>query len=109
MPLTQATRGIVDRDLAERLQRHGVAATPVLDVAYLLSDPHYVARNTFIEVTHPLGFEETIYGSYIKTSRSRVAVRPGPAIGQDNDRVFREILGLSERKIRQLVDDEVIY
>ena len=98
-----------DRELAERLQRHGVAAAPVLDVADLLIDPQYVARKTFIEVTHPLGFRETIYGSYIKMSRSVVDVRPGPTIGQDNDHVFREILGLSDRHYRQLVADEVIY
>lgn len=107
--LSQWTAGFPDRELAERLQSHGVAAAPVLDVADLLSDPQFVARETFIEVTHPLGFEETIYGSYIKASRSPVDVRPGPAIGQDNEHVFGEILGLSERQIRQLVRDEVIY
>jgi len=107
--LSNWTAGFVDRELAELLQGYGVAAAPVLDVAGLLSDPQYVARETFIEVTHPLGFQETIYGAYIKTSRSDVKVRPGPAIGQDNDHVFGELLGLSERRIRQLVADEVIY
>jgi len=103
------TSQFLDRELAERLQSHGVAAAPVLDVADLLHDPHYRARKTFIEVTHPLGFRETIYGSYIKPSRSVVEMRPGPTIGQDNDHVFKEILGLSERRVRQLIADEVIY
>ncbi len=98
-----------DRELAERLQSLGIAATPVLDVADLLHDPHYRARETFIEVTHPLGFTETIYGSYIKPSRTVADIRPGPTIGQDNDYVFREILGLSETRYRQLVEAEVIY
>ena len=98
-----------DPELAERLQSHGVAAAPVLDVADLLHDPHYRARKTFIEVTHPLGFRETIYGSYIKPSRSVVKMRPGPTIGQDHDHVLKEILGLSERRVRQLIADEVIY
>ncbi len=98
-----------DRELAERLQSHGVAAAPVLDVADLLHDPHYRARKTFIEVTHSLGFRETIYGSYIKPSRSVLKMRPGPTIGQDNDHVFNEILGLSERRVRRLIADEVIY
>ena len=81
----------------------------MLDVADLLHDPHYRARKTFIEVTRPLGFRETIYGSYIKPSRSVVDMRPDPTIGQDNDHVFKEILGLSERRYRQLIADEVIY
>jgi benzylsuccinate CoA-transferase BbsF subunit len=53
-----------DRELSRRLQEHGVAAAPVLNVADLLDDPHYKARGTFIEVEHPLGFRETIYGAY---------------------------------------------
>ncbi|MBK6403072.1 MAG: CoA transferase [Rhodocyclaceae bacterium] len=98
-----------DRGLAALLQSHGVAATPVLNVGDLLDDPHYKARKTFIEVQHPLGFKETIYGSYVKLSRSEVEVRPGPVIGQDNDHVFRELLGLSEERYRQLIERQVIY
>ncbi|MFP6625623.1 MAG: CoA transferase, partial [Deltaproteobacteria bacterium] len=60
------TAGFDDYELARLLQSHGVAAAPVLSVADLLKDPHYRERGTFIEVTHPLGFKETIYGAYVK-------------------------------------------
>jgi benzylsuccinate CoA-transferase BbsF subunit len=103
------TAGFDDRELAERLQRQGVAATPVLNVADLLHDPHYRARGTFIEVRHPLGFKETIYGAYVKTSRTQVRVEPGPTIGCDNDFVFRELLELPEERYRQLIKEQVIY
>lgn len=103
------TSGQDDYALAHQLQAHGVAAAPVLNVADLLSDPHYRARGTFIEVQHPLGFRETIYGAYVKTSRSVVEVRPGPAIGQDNEHVFRDLLGLSEDAYHALIEAEVIY
>lgn len=103
------TAGFDDHELAQRLQEHGVAAAPVLNVADLLNDPHYRARGTFIEVRHPLGFRETIYGAYVKTSRTQPDVRPGPAIGQDNDYVFRELLGLPEERYRALIDEQVIY
>ena len=103
------TANFDDRELATRLQERGVPATPVLNVADLLNDPHYRARGTFIEVTHPLGFEETIYGAYVKTSEFDAAVRPGPAMGQDNDRVFKGLLGLSEDRYTALVADQVIY
>lgn len=98
-----------DRALAELLQRHGVAAAPVLNVGDLLQDPHYAARKTFIEVEHPLGFRETIYGAYVKMSRTPAVVRTGPMIGQDNERAFREILGLSEERYRDLVERKIIY
>src|SRR5690606_5751377 len=94
------TREFDDRALAAALQAAGVAASPVLKVADLLDDPHYRARGTFIEVEHPLGFRETIYGSYVKLSRSEAAIRPGPMLGQDNDHAFRDILGLSDEEYR---------
>jgi benzylsuccinate CoA-transferase BbsF subunit len=98
-----------DRELAEQLQAQGVAASPVLNVADLLNDPFYRARGTFIEVRHPLGFDETIYGAYVKTSRTEPAIRPGPMIGQDNDHVFLEILGVAEKEYRRYIEDGVIY
>jgi benzylsuccinate CoA-transferase BbsF subunit len=103
------TQGFDDRELAERLQAAGVAAAPVLNVADLLEDPHYAARGTFIEVDHPLGFHETIYGAYVKTSRSDVEVKPGPMMGQDNEYVFRQIVGLSEERYLELREAEVIH
>ena len=103
------TSAFDDRALAQRLQDVGVAATPVLNVADLLEDPHYRKRGTFIEVVHPLGFKETIYGAYVKMSRSRPAVRPGPVMGCDNERVFKNLLGLSAGEYDRLVSEQVIY
>jgi len=103
------TRAFDDYELAHRLQRHGVAAAPVLNVADLLRDPHYRARATFIEVQHPLGFAETIYGAYVKTSRTEADVQPGPRMGRDNDLVFKQLLGLAEDRYRQLIEVQVIY
>ncbi len=103
------TSGLDDYELARLLQSYGVAAAPVLNVADLLNDPHYRARGTFIEVQHPLGFRETIYGAYVKTSRTEAAVRTGPTIGQDNDYVFKELLGLPEERYARLVEEQVIY
>ena len=103
------TAGCDDYDLARRLQAAGVAAAPVLNVADLLRDPHYRARGTFIEVQHPLGFRETIYGAYVKTSRSKIEVRTGPRLGQDNEHVFKKILGMPDERYDQLVGAQVIY
>ena len=103
------TAGYDDRELAQRLQEAGVAAAPVLTVGDLLDDPHYRARETFIEVDHPLGYRETIYNAYVKLSRTVPRVTPGPFIGQDNDRVFLELLGLDPARYQGLKDAQVIY
>ncbi|RLQ21104.1 CoA transferase [Seongchinamella sediminis] len=107
--VAQWTAGFDDYQLAEKLQALGVAAAPVLNVADLFNSPHYKARGTYIEVTHPLGFNETIYGAYVKTSRTEADIKPGPWLGQDNDRVFKGILGLDDERYQSLVDNKVIY
>ena len=101
--------GFDDHELAEKLQSHGVAAAPVLCIGDLLDDPHFKSRGTYVEVTHPLGFKETIYGSYVKSNKFEAAVRPGPMIGQDNDYVFKELLELPEDRYRDLIEREIIY
>ncbi len=98
-----------DYELANLLQRYGVAAAPVTNIADLLNDPHYKARGTFIEVQHPLGFKEMIYGSYVKMSCTEARVKPGPYIGQDNVHVFKDLLALSDDRYRRLVDEQVIF
>ena len=98
-----------DYELAEALQRHGVAASPVLDVADLLSDPHFKARGTFPEVVHPLGFKETVYGAYVRTTGPESPLHTGPVMGQDNERVFKGLLGIGEQEYRRLVEARVIF
>jgi crotonobetainyl-CoA:carnitine CoA-transferase CaiB-like acyl-CoA transferase len=107
--LARYTSDFDDYELAERLQGFGVAAAPVLNVADLLADPHYRARKTFIEIEHPLGFVETVYGNYVKTTRAAPVYAPGPTMGQDNERVFRDLLGISESRYRELVERKIIH
>ena len=42
-------------------------------------------------------------------SRCEAAVRPGPALGADNDRALREILKLSDDEIRRLEQSRIVY
>ena len=107
--LAEWTRRFERDALAAHLQAAGVAATPVCDVSDLLDHPHYRARGTFIEVVHPQGFRETIYGGYVKCSRTRPAIRPGPAVGQDDGYVLSGLLGLSQERFEELVARQVIH
>lgn len=36
-------------------------------------------------------------------------IRPGPVIGQDNERVLKSLLGLPDQEYDRLVADQVIY
>ena len=90
-------------------KKAGVAAAPVLNISDLLSDPHYKARNTFVEVEHPLGFKETVYGNYAKTHHAEAPLATGPVMGQDNELVFKDLLQMPESRYDQLVADQVIF
>jgi benzylsuccinate CoA-transferase BbsF subunit len=95
--------------LVERLQARGVAATPLLDIVDLSDDPHFRARGTFVELENPQGFRETVYAPYVKMSRSHPVARPGPMIGQDNERILKGLIGLSDARYAELVEQQVIY
>lgn len=107
--LAQWTATQDDYALAHALQAEGVAAAPVLNIADLLTDPHYQARNTFVEVEHPLGFKETVYGHYVKTRNGKMPLGFGPVMGQDNESVFKGLLGMPAAEYDRLVEAQVIF
>ena len=91
------------------LQKAGIAAFPALAANEVFTDKHYKYRGDFIEVEHRLG-KEVIYEVPWKLSKTPGGVRrAAPSIGQDNQQVYSEILGLSEEQIGGLERDGVLY
>lgn len=93
------------------LQKAGVAAGAVLTSAELLSDPHFKERGTFqivdraIVGTHPY----PVPSAPMRLSESPATVhRPAPLLGEHNDYVFGELLGMSKKEIQKLVDEQII-
>ena len=96
------TRGFEDYDLFHRLQAAGVAAAPILEASRVLSDPHVMVRALFQEQT----LEDDI-GTYQYPAPiyqiSGGGIRSAPvAMGQDNDYVYRELLGCDDEEIDRL-------
>jgi crotonobetainyl-CoA:carnitine CoA-transferase CaiB-like acyl-CoA transferase len=96
----------------EALQSRGVPAGPVLNARQLLADPHLHARGFFEVVDHPpeagLGRREYISRGW-KLSGSDVRMRqPAPLLGEANDYVLRQVLGLAQWEIDQLRQEGVI-
>ena len=97
------TRGHDAHELAERLQRGGLEAGAVQDVAELNRDPQLEHRGHFRELRHeylgPMRFE-----SYaIRLSESPPELRtPGPKLGEHTREVLCGCLGLSDEEIDRL-------
>ncbi len=96
------------RELSELLQNRGIEAVPVQDFGDLHDDPQVAAREHFVPLTHPF-LGDGLYernGFRLSDAPSGYA-RPGPTLGQDNDYILGEVLGLSTAERERLAAEGV--
>jgi crotonobetainyl-CoA:carnitine CoA-transferase CaiB-like acyl-CoA transferase len=100
-----------DDGVAEQLQRAGVAAHVSWTVADIVADEHLRSRGSIVGVRNPDGSGRAAVGVPARFSKtSDVGIERGtPALGEDEDYVFGELLGLGEAERRQLEERQVIY
>jgi len=89
---------------------HGIPASPIFDVGQIVSDEHIAgAREMFVECEHPVIGNMVYNGNPIKLMETMPEIsRPGPTLGQHNEEVYAEFLGLSAAELSRLQDDGVI-
>jgi len=91
---------------AETLQAAGIPASPVLNERDALSDPQLHARGFFHLLEHPSCGTHFHAGANFQMSRTPPEIwRAAPTLGQDNEYVYKEILGVSDEEYDQLVAD----
>ena len=99
-------------DLMTALQAEGVPAGAVLDSKDLLFDPHLMARNFYEVVGHHPGTEmpPLPYASRPwKLSRTpAVSPRSAPVMGEHNEFVLGDLLGMSREQIGALEEKGII-
>jgi benzylsuccinate CoA-transferase BbsF subunit len=103
------TSGLDRFEIRDRLQAVGVAAFPAMTNKDLAEDPHLNARSFFVEKEHPEVGIRKHAGIPWRMSGSPCEVwRAAPVIGQDNEYVYGELLGLSSAQIADLIEREII-
>lgn len=96
-------RGRDAREAAEALQRAGVHAHPVNSVADLFTDPQLAARGHWRRRRHPVIGEHSYCGPVFRLSETPGEVTSAaPCLGADNDKVFRELLGIDAAQYAEL-------
>jgi benzylsuccinate CoA-transferase BbsF subunit len=95
-------------EAVEVLQRADVAAAVVHSGPSLSRDPHVLARGVFETVDHPILGETRVVRPPWKMDGAKVP-GPAPLLGQHNEYVLKEILGLEAPEIEALVESEVVY
>jgi len=103
------TRQYDHYEAMHRLQSSGVPAGAVVNAPELMSDPHLNDREFYWEIDHPEAGRHRYCGFPIKLSETPAYVRlPAPCLGQHNEAVLRDILGMTEEEIQKLEADRII-
>jgi crotonobetainyl-CoA:carnitine CoA-transferase CaiB-like acyl-CoA transferase len=91
------------------LQRVGVPAHRVSTSADTLADPQLEARRHIIFLDHPQLGPVPVESSRMRFSRTPpTAAWPGPEIGQHNNYILSELLGLTDEEVNRLVLNEAL-
>lgn len=85
-------------------------AAPINNIAEVVADEHiHNFREMFIDVKHPVAGNTTIAGNQIKFSKDKIRIEtPSPLLGQHNNEVFSEVLGLSAEEIAEYENSGII-
>jgi formyl-CoA transferase len=95
-------------DVAEQLQAAGIEAVPVEDFGDIHVDPQVEHRHHFEHLTHAaMGPREYEFNGFRIAGLEVGYERGGPLLGEDNDWVQQDLLGLSEAEREQLAEDGV--
>jgi crotonobetainyl-CoA:carnitine CoA-transferase CaiB-like acyl-CoA transferase len=97
-------------ELAERLARVGVPAGVVVDARDIAKNPQLLHRTFFEPEHHPVSGECRLpVGAWKFASNRRPWLRrPAPTLGEHNDEVFRDLLGLTDAELDRLRADGII-
>lgn len=96
-------------DLIEQLNNAGVPVGRIYRAADMFTDPHFIAREAIIRLSHPDFGEFPMQNVAPKLSHTPGAVRwVGPTLGQHNDDIYHNLLALNHDEITQLRQKGVI-
>lgn len=96
-------------EATELILSKGIPAGPILDISQILKDPHVQEREMFIESEHPTLGKVTLSASAVKLMGTKLSIRkPAPALGEDNENIYKDLLGISEAQYQDLTARHII-
>jgi len=97
------------RALLALLERHGVPSGLIYRASDMLEDPHFAARGAIVETKHPQFGTLRMQNVAPRLSATPGSVRmPAPELGQHNDEVYGELLGMPPETLAELRARSVI-
>ena len=103
------TAGFSPYEVMEMLHREGVPAGVVQSGEQMYYDRHLRARGFLVELEHPKWGRREHAGLPVRLSKSSGRIeRAVPGLGQHNEYVYRDLLGVAPAGLAQLVRDKVV-
>jgi crotonobetainyl-CoA:carnitine CoA-transferase CaiB-like acyl-CoA transferase len=98
-------------EAASALQAIGIAAHASWTTPEIAADPHLQARRAIVEVEEPDGKRRAAVGVPMRLSRgAEIGIAAGtPRLGEHEDQVYGELLGMTRAERQALEEAEVIY
>ena len=98
------------KEIAEESLKRGINAVIASDPADVLENSHLAARDFWTDLDYSDSGHTLTYPSYFFrfSEAESCVVRPAPVIGQDNDKIYQNELGLSSTDIAALKEAGVI-
>ena len=94
----------------ELLQKAGVAAGASLNVEEVCENPHLNEREFLVDIEYPdKSMIRRLAFPWKSNDSGRGVYTHPPEVGDQNDYVFKEIMGLSDEEIKRLEAEKVIY
>jgi len=96
-------------DVLELMERHGVPAGQIYRAPEMLEDPHFAAREAIVAVPHPQFGQLRMQNVVPKLSATPGRIRrPSPGLGEHNDEIYLDLLGLPRARYDALRAARVI-
>lgn len=95
--------------LKEIVDREGVPVSLVYSIEDIFNDPHYAARENIVEMPHPTFGSIAMPGIVPKFSETPGEIKwIGPKLGEHNQEIYNELIGLTETQLEELKKKGVI-
>jgi formyl-CoA transferase len=103
------TQSLTTREVLALMDQHGVPAGLIYRAPEMLEDPHFKARDAIVTVPHPDFGDLRMQNVAPKLSETPGGVHsPSPDLGQHNDEIFLNMLGMAAQRYAELKSRKVI-
>jgi crotonobetainyl-CoA:carnitine CoA-transferase CaiB-like acyl-CoA transferase len=103
------TSSLPKADVVAAAKRYRIPCAPVRDAVEVINDPHMHARGMLERVDHPSLGPVVLPNSPLRLhGADRVRTQPSPTLGQHNQEIYHDWLGLTDEALGELKRDRVV-